>query len=272
MQCTFCQKGWQGPKVHRVPQPIPDANNLGHYLHPSETAYEGKAIDDYQPRVQLQDMFDTAAIDLNNEDGIASFSKKFAVPEDLVQKRLKHLQHLKLMKTKRHQECVAKKVAESTKEYDDFNWIEMYEQNIIKRQRKEILDKFLLHHNKTQEIKYNKPAKVKIIEAIVARQIAESQPARLAVRKKAKEYVDNSGDGDHDYDDDTGSSTGSENDDTGSSSENDDSEYDHSSSSDNDTVIQSFDPSESDSEGGEVVVKTSRGRTVKSTRSKDYKY
>ena len=59
-QCSWCKDtGWKGPTMARVPEPMPDRENRGHYedvFHTSDKGDTGEPqlFDDFAPRANLK--------------------------------------------------------------------------------------------------------------------------------------------------------------------------------------------------------------------------
>ena len=53
--CNFCQAhDWVGPCQERIPQPVPDPNNPGHYMKPFETPMSRRFPNDWHPRANIK--------------------------------------------------------------------------------------------------------------------------------------------------------------------------------------------------------------------------
>ena len=53
--CDFYQaQDWVRQSQERIPQPVPDPNNPGHYMKPSETPMSKRFPDDWQPRAKIK--------------------------------------------------------------------------------------------------------------------------------------------------------------------------------------------------------------------------
>ena len=53
--CDFCQAhDWVGPSQERIPQPVSDPNNPGHFMKPFETPTIRRFPDDWQPRANIK--------------------------------------------------------------------------------------------------------------------------------------------------------------------------------------------------------------------------
>ena len=92
--CDFCRAhDWVGPSQERIPQPVPDPNNPGHYMKPFETPTSRRFLDDWQPRVYIKKEFSNG--NLQTETDIDRFATKFAVDPKLVKDYVQHLNDLK---------------------------------------------------------------------------------------------------------------------------------------------------------------------------------
>ena len=85
--------GWESPSQERIPQPVPDPNNPGHYMKPSETPMSKRFLDDWQPRAKTKKEFSNG--NLQTETDIDRFATKFAVDPKLVKEYVQHLNDLK---------------------------------------------------------------------------------------------------------------------------------------------------------------------------------
>ena len=55
--CSWCSNNrWMGPETERIPQPVPDPNNRGHFMDVFQTESTGRTPDDYLPRKCLRDL------------------------------------------------------------------------------------------------------------------------------------------------------------------------------------------------------------------------
>ena len=55
--CSWCSNNrWVGPETERIPQPVPDPNNRGHFMDVFQTESTGRTPDDYLPRKCLRDL------------------------------------------------------------------------------------------------------------------------------------------------------------------------------------------------------------------------
>ena len=91
-----CENRWVGPPTERIPHPLPDPENPGHYMDISDSPTqdengECRTPNDYLPRKCLKDLYGKKAISQENPDSIKAFSAKFCVEEKLVIEYLSHL-------------------------------------------------------------------------------------------------------------------------------------------------------------------------------------
>ncbi len=244
--CEHCSKGWRGPIVHRVPQPIPDQENPGHFMDVQKTQWIHRSVDDHQPRVQMDRLFQSDEIDLNDEESVKRFAIEYCVDEALVRKRLEHLIHLKRMKEKKKTAANEVQHKDSEKQYDDYQWEDMFQKREIPKQKVKVLDKFLIFHGKDKELQMNKKSKIKIVEAIIATKIAQKEITIL--RKNDSSSSD-------------------------SESENENTDIEQNADSDSDIVLTTYSSSSSDDEDiNKEMFKSRSGRSITSTKSKDYVY
>ncbi|KAG8175759.1 hypothetical protein JTE90_029244 [Oedothorax gibbosus] len=106
--CDFCSLGWSGPTCTAIKRPYLDYSRAGfHYLNISETPLLKKGtnvareVDDFQPRAQLKKLFSAKLIASDAVEEIENFSKTFIVPKPLVLEYIRHLEFLKMKKSKK---------------------------------------------------------------------------------------------------------------------------------------------------------------------------
>ena len=177
VKCDFCDgKDWVGPHVTYVPAPMPDESKLPefHYLHVRDTPLEvdGKfrEVDDFQPRVQIKKSLTDGSMSLQNEESISQFCNKFIVERPLLLKCVEHIQINDIKKAKRMQQRKADSTAETSKQYDDFDWVFLKDRDEIKKLNVGSLNKYIIHHNITCIMKFKKKQKVQVIENHIAAQ------------------------------------------------------------------------------------------------------
>ena len=97
--CSWCSsKRWVGPETDRIPQPVPDENNPGHYMHVYQTKLTDRTPDDYLPRKCLKDLHAQNAISTDDRQSITSFCSTYNVEEEHVIAYIGHLNDINLRK------------------------------------------------------------------------------------------------------------------------------------------------------------------------------
>ena len=168
--CDFCAT-WSGPKSDYVPRPYPDYKASGfHYLPARQTPVRDengniRPIDDFQPRAALKNRHQqNPPLTSSDAEQITEFTKKYIVQENLVRNYLLHLENLALMIAKRQNEEEAKKGARKHKNYEDYNWKELYENRNIASLKVPELNKYPTH-----QILSKKADKMKKNDSVVCR-------------------------------------------------------------------------------------------------------
>ena len=100
---------WVGPETERIPQPVPDKQNSGHFMDVYETPTTGRTPDDYQPRKYLKDLYEQNAISAGNPNSIAAFCATYNVEEKHVIEYLGHLNDINIRKNTRTREAKEKR-------------------------------------------------------------------------------------------------------------------------------------------------------------------
>ncbi|CAC5414034.1 unnamed protein product [Mytilus coruscus] len=107
---------------------------IGEFLTPFEVEGTKRQIDDYQPRANLKRLFSYGNISSQNKIAGSEFSVKFIVPEEKVNNFIRHLETMKLGREKRMLTAQQKRQSEAEKTYEEINWDEMFENNLIEKQ------------------------------------------------------------------------------------------------------------------------------------------
>ena len=112
--CSWCSNNrWVGPETERIPQPVPDPNNRGHFRTP----------DDYLPRKCLKDLYEEHPVRIINDGNtIKSFCSKNNVDEKHVITYINHLKVIDIRKDIRSREAEERKRQEEEGKYKDFKW------------------------------------------------------------------------------------------------------------------------------------------------------
>ena len=167
--CDKCMNvEWVGPRCSRVPSPMPDPNNEGHYLPLSDTSTttvngDLRVIDDLAPRANIRKQFKNGLVSSSNCEQISSFSKTFCVEEKYVVSYVKHLEQLAAAASIREKEKKLKKKIEEAKTYKEYNWPDLFDSGKLNKIKVKEFDKYLLKHNLSTANK--KADKVKRITA-----------------------------------------------------------------------------------------------------------
>ena len=136
-QCKFCEKYPPiDDRVGPVPRPYPNHDLLPVFKYhdgPNTPFYKAdgsvRDIDDFNPRVQIRTLFESGQLNSANTNAVKEASKKLIIGEDLVRKRVEHLEYLKLKKTKRAEVKKSRREVEDRKTYKDYDWINLYRTN-----------------------------------------------------------------------------------------------------------------------------------------------
>ena len=107
LACNFCTNHpWVGPVYEAVPRPFPDYDKLPGYRYkhvsvtPTKVNGSARPVDDFQPRANLKEAFNSKTINLTNEEFVDKFCGKYIVDKKLVKDSLQHLHHLEVKKIK----------------------------------------------------------------------------------------------------------------------------------------------------------------------------
>lgn len=166
--CTTCSSGWIGPVMERIPRPFPDETTFKYksvFESPGSSAEdEPRPPDDFLPRAQIKSWFGQGNLD--SEEKIAEFSKRFIVPSELVKSYIDHLKHLNYTKQLRSVAAEQERQRRKDKKYEEYNWEELLLTGGLKLLYVFELDKYLKHHSLPWRRKL-KEEKVLIITAHV---------------------------------------------------------------------------------------------------------
>ena len=201
--CDFCKNHpWVGPEGERIPQPIPDPQNLPHFksvfLTPVRNEDESRRIpDDWQPRAQLKCLFHSSKITLDDTDAIKEYATKYAVEEKYVRSYLEHLNTLRLKESIRSNQRKTDKDKRDLKGYEEYDWLDMALKGTLKQLVVKEIDKYLDAHGLR---KYgNKADKIKTVTCHVLR---ENNISEIEEKQTDSMPDTDSDDSDSDSDDD----------------------------------------------------------------------
>lgn len=144
-----------------------------------------RVVDDYQPRVQISDLFKDGSLDLKNNDKIDMFAKTYAVDSGLVKKYIEHLQDIEHRKTIRTNQRKVDKQDRNDKSYDSYKWEELSVNGQLKKLKVHELDKYL-NYNKLNTTG-KKLDKVKRITCHICRSQTKKVQALVTQHKSVEE-------------------------------------------------------------------------------------
>ena len=149
--CSWCSHNrWVGPETERIPQPVPDQNNFGHFMDVYQTKSTGRTPDDYLPRKCLKDLYDKHSDSIiNDRDTIKSFCTKYNVDEKHVITDVNHLKDIDIRKDIRTRAAEERRKQEAGRTYKDFQWNTLIEGGKVEKLRVRELDLYLNKHGLT---------------------------------------------------------------------------------------------------------------------------
>ena len=191
--CDFCSTREQCcEEIEHVARPFPENEIDGHhYLPLSKTPANNRLVDDYMPRVQLKAEYVSGQCSLDDPTSISKFAREFVVAEGCVKDYLEHLTLLDLKKDKRKKERLAKKLAEASKTYQEYDWNATFKDGSPSKQTTAVIDKYLRHHG--LRTASNKRAKLmEVRRHIIQRQIqgfTQEEGSPLGSSENEEEYL-----------------------------------------------------------------------------------
>ena len=109
-----------GTSQKRIPQPVPDPNNLGRYMKPFESPTSRRFPDDWQPRVNIKKEFSNG--NLLTETCIDRFATKFVVDPKLIKAYVQHLNYVKQRSQMRAAQTGRKSQQLKQKTFEEYEW------------------------------------------------------------------------------------------------------------------------------------------------------
>ena len=145
-------------------RPYPDYGKLPnfHYLSWSATPTNGREPDDFQPRAQIKRLFEESELVSGDSEAIRRFSEKYIVPEKLVAEYVEHLSQIKMRKEKKKEETERERTERLNREYNDIDWVGLYNSDKLASLRVDELSLYFSHHKIA--FKGKKAEKVAIIK------------------------------------------------------------------------------------------------------------
>ena len=142
---------WMGPETERIPQPVPDPNNRGHFMDVCQTESTGRTPDDYLPRKCLKDLHEEHSVSvIKDVDTIKSFCSKYNVDEKHVIPYINRIKDINIRKNIKTREAEERKRQEAERTYKDFKWDSiLVESGKIEKLKVKELDFYLKEHGLT---------------------------------------------------------------------------------------------------------------------------
>ncbi|CAH3158915.1 unnamed protein product, partial [Pocillopora meandrina] len=138
------------PETERIPQPVPDSNNPGHFMDIYQTESTGRTPDDYLPRKCIKDLYEEHSDSIrNDQDTMKSFCSKYNVEEKHVIAYVNHLKDIEIRKDIRTRAAQERRRQEAERTYKDFQWDNLIEGGKVEKLRVRELDLYLNKHGLT---------------------------------------------------------------------------------------------------------------------------
>ena len=149
--CKFCEKDETTSAPLPTRRPHPDYGKLPnfHDLSWSATPTNGREPDDFQPRAQIKRLFEESGLLSGDSEAIRKFSDKYIVPEKLVAEYVEHLAQIKMRKEKRKEETERERMERLNGEYNDTDWVGLYNSDKLSSLRVDELSLYFSHHKIT---------------------------------------------------------------------------------------------------------------------------
>ena len=147
--CSFCQENtWTGIETTRIPQPMPDRANPGHFLPVFKTPLinedgSPRSADDWQPRVQITKAFKEGELSLEHHQAMKDVAEKICVEVKLVKECPSHCQELENLAKIRKRDRTSKRNVAQAKSCDSYDWLSLTLSGGINKLKVYELDKYL---------------------------------------------------------------------------------------------------------------------------------
>ena len=199
--CSWCTNNrWVGPETERIPQPVPDKQNSGHFMDVYETPTTGRTPDDYQLRKCLKDLYEQNAISAGNPNTVAAFCATYNGEEKHVIEYLGHRNDINIRKDIRTREAKEKRRLEGELTYKDYQWGTLIENGKVEKLKVKQLDLYLREHGLTTVgLKLDK---IKAIRIYYYRQKSPGNGNELSSCEEESEESDTESDDDENSEDD----------------------------------------------------------------------
>ena len=191
--CKFCEEDETTSAPLPTRRPYPDYGKLPnfHDLSWSATPTNGREPDDFQPRAQIKRLFEESGLLSGDSEAIRQFSDKYIVPEKLVAEYVEHLAQIKMRKEKRKEETERERMERLNGEYNDTDWVGLYNSDKLSSLRVDELSLYFSHHKIT--FKGKKAEKVAMIKAHIGSLLYDSmerqQPRQPLLRNMQQQVT-----------------------------------------------------------------------------------
>ena len=127
-------------------RPYPDYSKLPnfHSLSWTETPTFDREPDDFQPRAQIKWLLEGSILVSGDSEAIRAFSDKYIVPEKLVAEYLEQMRKEKMKEENRRE-----RMERLNREYNDIDWVGLYNSDKLSSLRVNKLSLHLSHHKIT---------------------------------------------------------------------------------------------------------------------------
>ena len=106
--------------------------------------------------------FEKGTLVSNDAINTRKFSEKYIVDEKYVKEYLVHLEQLKLEREKRRENVQKAREAEAERGYEEYNWVEFWENGELENKTNKILQKYIEHY-KLGTFKQNRKEKLRLL-------------------------------------------------------------------------------------------------------------
>ena len=127
---------------------------------------------DFQPRAKIKRLFEESELVSGDREAIRKFSDKYIVPEKLVAEHVEHLIQIKMRKEKKKEETDTEQMERLNREYNDLDWVGLYNSDKLSSLRVDELSLYFSHHKIT--FKGKKAARVAMIKAHIGSLLYDS--------------------------------------------------------------------------------------------------
>ena len=111
---------------------------------------DGREPDDFQPRAQIKRLFEESELASGDSEAIRRFSDKYIVPQKLVAEYVEHLAQIKMRKEKKKEETERERMERLNQEYNDIDWVGLYNSDKLSFLRVDELSLYFSHHKITR--------------------------------------------------------------------------------------------------------------------------